>query len=181
MKELDKSTKQESFSINGKKIRYTIFPRLNWIALGSYEAKTGGMDTISTKVEKQSLLRLLWTEFPDYDILMEGVIDSTILSTYVDLFKDYENMVDEGSINPRRILIVSFLPPLETCIARVYERNGGKPVLENQIESKWKSVERNHLRFKQAGLTSVRVDTSKVTRQGMLPAFLKLANKYRGD
>jgi hypothetical protein len=164
---------------NGTK--YTIFPSYRWVALGTYLNKTGGMDTISTKAEKQALLEYLWYKYPDYDIVMEGVIDSTIRSTYIELFNTYQLRVKAKEINPRKIIVVNFLPPLEVCIKRVYERNGGKPIKEDQIKSKWGSVYRNIPFFREAGITSLKVDTSKIPKEEMLPRFLKIVDKYREE
>jgi hypothetical protein len=160
-------------------VKYTVFPTYRWVALGTYANKTGGMDTISTKAQKQALLAFLWDEYPDFDIVMEGVIDSTIRSTYIDLFLDYQGKVDREEVTPRVIVVANFLPPLDVCIKRVYERNGGKPVKEDQIESKWRTVAKNVQFFKDAGLITLRLDTSKIEREEMLPKFLTLVDKYR--
>lgn len=158
----------------------TVFPDLRWVALGHYKAKTGGMDTISTLEETKAALDYAWKNYPSYDVLMEGVIASTIRSTYIDLFKEYQKRSKNNAINPpRKIIVINFLPPVETCIARVYERNGGKPVKEKQIESKWNTVARNVDYFRAAGITTLKVNTAKVTREEMLPRFLKLVEKYR--
>ena len=159
--------------------KITIFPKYRWVALGSYHNKTGGMDGISNKIQKQEALEFAWHEFEKFDIIMEGVLDSTIRSTYIDLFKEYERRVTEDGLNPRRIIVLNFLPPLETCIERVYERNGGKPVKEDQIASKWKTVDKNHDYFKAAGLISIKYDTSRVLREEMLGKFLSIVDKYR--
>lgn len=166
---------------NDQKIKYTIFPTYGWVALGTYLSKTGGMDGISTKAEKQATLEYVWKEYPDFDVVMEGVIDSTILSTYVDLFNDYQSRIDDGEINPRRIIVLNFLPPLEECIRRVLERNGGKPVKEEQIESKWNTVYRNARKFKEEGIISIKYDNSKIKKGQMLDKFFSIVNKYREE
>lgn len=169
----------EAEIVKGDGWKYTVFRSQRWIALGTYKNKTGGMDTISTKAQKHAALRHAWKNYPDYDILMEGVIDSTIFSTYADLFNGYQLLIDSGRISPRKIIILNYLPPLDVCISRVYERNGGKPVKEEQIESKWNSVYRNADKFREAGLRSLKWDNSKVTRDQMLSKFHKIVNKYR--
>jgi hypothetical protein len=160
----------------------TLFPSYGWLALGKYKTKTGGMDTISTKAQKFEALEYAWTEYPDFDIIMEGVIDSTIRSTYIDLFTDYENRVLAGEITPpRKIIVLNFLPPVEVCVQRVLERNGGVPVKAEQIESKWKTVMRNVQYFREAGITTLKYDTSKIPRELMLDKFFQIVDKYRGE
>jgi hypothetical protein len=138
------------------------------------------MDGINTKLLKQEALEFAWNEYPDYDIIMEGVLDSTIFSTYADLFHNYEERMEIGEVEPRKIIILNFLPPLDVCIKRVYERNGGKPIKEEQVESKWNSVYRNASKFKEDGFTSLKYDNSKITREEMLPKFMSIVEKYRG-
>lgn len=159
----------------------TVFPNLKWVALGHYRAKTGGMDTISTNEEMLEAFRYAWKNYPSYDVLMEGVIASTIRSTYIDLFKEYQKLSNDRAIDPpRKIIVMNFLPPVEVCIKRVYKRNGGKPVKEDQIEMKWKTVMRNVKYFREAGITALKVDTSRYKKSEMLPKFLKIVDKYRG-
>lgn len=157
----------------------TIFPSYRWVALGTYYNKTGGMDTYGTNQLTRDALEYAWNQYPEYDILMEGVIASTILSTYVDLFKKYRARVTAGVVTPRKIIVMNFLPPVKTCIDRVYERNGGRPVKEDQIQSKWNTVYKNALIFKQEGFTSLKVDTSKIPKEKMLLHFLAICDKYR--
>ena len=157
----------------------TVFPNYGWVALGTYLNKTGGMDTIATTAEMKEALEYAWKKYPKYDVLMEGIIASTIRSTYIELFDSYEGRVQDGDINPRKIIVVNFLPPLETCLERVSERNGGKPVKEDQIASKWRTVARNVQHFRDAGITTLKVDTSKVKKKEMLPRFEALIHKYR--
>lgn len=161
--------------------KLTIFPKYKWVALGTYHNKTGGMDSISTKLMKQEAMDYAWRNFPNHDIIMEGVIDSTIRSTYIDLFQVYEDAVTMGEINPRKIIVLNFIPPLDVCIKRVYERNGGKPVKEDQIESKWKTVERNVEHFREAGICTLKYDNSKIPKEKMLDKFNQIIDKYRGE
>jgi hypothetical protein len=164
---------------SGKGWKLTIFHSYGWLALGSYHNKTGGMDGINTKALKQEALAYAWEEYPDYDIIMEGVLDSTIRSTYIDLFHDYQTRVQEGEINPRKIIVLNFLPPLEVCLERIYERNGGKPIKEDQVESKWRTVERNVEHFREAGIKTLKYDNSKITKDQMLDKFFQIIDKHR--
>jgi len=156
----------------------TIYPQLGWLALGTYHGKTGGMDTFKNNEMTKLAFDYAWKKYPQYDIVMEGVIASTVKSTYKDLFKDYEGIMGTDYVE-RKIIIMNFLPPVETCIARVYDRNGGKPIKEEQVRSKWRTVNRNALYFKEHGFTSLRLDTSKFPREEMLGVFFKMVERYR--
>lgn len=163
----------------GKRPYITVFPTYGWVALGTYFNKTGGLDTYKTNQETARAL-FFALNYTDMDILMEGVIASTIKSTYVDLFRGIQFSMEQGWDIPRKIIVMSFLPPVEVCLERIYQRNGGKPIKEEQVYSKWKIVDRNVEYFRQHGFTSLRIDTSRVTKDQMLPRFLKTVNKYRG-
>lgn len=153
---------------NSKRPYLTLFPTYGWVALGTYFNKTGGLDTYKNNEETRQALAWAWN-YTDLDIVMEGIIASTIKSTYAELFKRYPT------------IIMSFLPPLEVCLDRVQQRNGGKPVKEDQIRSKWNTVDRNVDYFKAQGFVSLRINTAKVTKDQMLASFLKTVEKYRRE
>lgn len=162
---------------DGKRISaITVFPSYGWVALGTYFNKTGGLDTLkNNEVTKMTLYAAL-DGFPGYNVLMEGIMASTIRSTYIDLFHEVEQYYGKQL----KVLIISLLPPVEVAISRVYSRNGGKPIKEDAVRGKWQTVARNVSAFADAGFTSVRVDSSKVPKHKMLRAFLKTVRKHGG-
>lgn len=150
----------------------TVFHKLKWVALGTYFNKTGGMDTYGTNAETKQALEYALSQYPGYDIIMEGVIASTIKSTYAELFKELES---QG----HQVLIIAFVPPLEICLERIQSRNGGKLIKEDLVASKWRSVNSGVDYFRQQGLTCLRIDNSKCSKESMLKLFLKTVDKYR--
>ena len=166
---------QELLGSDGKKISaLTIFPSYGWVALGTYFNKTGGLDTLKNNEITRMTLYAALDLFPEYDILMEGIMASTIRSTYIDLFHEIED-----TYKGLKVLIISLLPPVEIAISRVYKRNGGKPIKEDAVRGKWETVERNVKYFADAGFDSIRVNSAKVKKSQMLPAFLKTVEKHR--
>ena len=162
---------------DGKRISaITVFPTYGWVALGTYFNKTGGMDTLRDNWTTRMTLYAALDGFPEYNVLMEGIMASTIRSTYIDLFQE----VQEYYGDDLTIMILSLLPPVEVAISRVYSRNGGKPINEEAVRGKWETVARNVVAFGEAGFTSVRVDSSKVPKDKMLKAFLKTVRKHGG-
>ena len=153
----------------------TVFPTYGWVALGTYFNKTGGMDTLRDNWTTRMTLYAALDGFPEYNVLMEGIMASTIRSTYIDLFHEVEEYYDD-----LKVLVISLLPPVEVAISRVYSRNGGKPIQEYAVRGKWETVARNVSAFREAGFTSVRVDSSKVPKDKMLKAFLKTVRKHGG-
>ena len=165
---------------DGKKISaITVFPSYGWVALGTYFNKTGGLDTLkNNEITKMTLFAAL-DGFPEYDVLMEGIMASTIRSTYIKLFHEVEAHYAAQKA-PIKVIVLSLLPPIDVALSRVYERNGGKPIKEGAVAVKWDAVERNVKAFAEAGFASVRVNSAKVKKKDMLSAFLKTVDKYRG-
>lgn len=162
---------------DGKKISaITVFPTYGWVALGTYFNKTGGMDTLRNNDVTRMTLYAALDGFPEYNVLMEGIMASTIRSTYIDLFHE----VQEYYGDELTIIVLSLLPPVEVAISRVYSRNGGKPINEEAVRGKWETVARNVSAFGEAGFTSLKVNSAKVSKDRMLSAFLKTVRKYGG-
>lgn len=154
----------------------TVFPTYGWVALGTYFNKTGGMDTLRDNWTTRMTLYAALDGFPEYNVLMEGIMASTIRSTYIELFQEVQDYYGDDLT----IMILSLLPPVEVAISRVYSRNGGKPINEEAVRSKWETVARNVVAFGEAGFTSLKVNSAKVPKERMLSAFLKTVRKYGG-
>ena len=169
----------EIMGSDGKKISaITVFPSYGWVALGTYFNKTGGLDTLKNNAVTKLTLFAALDGFPEYDVLMEGIMASTIRSTYIDLFHEVEGYYGKEQL---KIIVVSLLPPVDVALSRVYRRNGGKPINEAAVRGKWNTVARNVSEFTEAGFTSIRVNSARVKKHHMLDAYLKTVNKYRID
>lgn len=166
----------QSYEWEGKEREMlTVFPTYGWVALGTYFTKTGGCDRFSSKSMTEYALERAVEDFPDYDVILEGIILSTVFSTYGDFFKNLEE--EYG----RKVVIVTLTTPIETCIERIYNRNGGKPFNEELVRQKHGMVMRSHEKYKALGLTSIKVNPSKVPKDKVLDRFFKTVNKYRGE
>ena len=167
----------ESRGSDGKRMSaITVFPTYGWVALGTYFNKTGGMDTLRDNWTTRMTLYAALDGFPEYNVLMEGIMASTIRSTYIDLFQEVQDYYGDDLT----IMIISLLPPVEVAISRVYSRNGGKPINEEAVRGKWETVARNVSAFGEAGFTSLKVNSAKVPKEKMLSAFFKTVRKYGG-
>lgn len=154
----------------------TVFPTYGWVALGTYFNKTGGMDTLRDNWTTRMTLYAALDGFPEYNVLMEGIMASTIRSTYIDLFQE----VREYYGDDLTIMIISLLPPVEVAISRVYSRNGGKPINEEAVRGKWETVAKNVDAFGEAGFTSITLNTAKIPKERMLRVFLKKVRQVGG-
>ena len=175
MMNTDPYTFEVVWEVDGKeRVIATVFPSYKWAALGHYHSKCGGMDSMKTTDEIKAAVKALWAV--DYNLIMEGIMASTVRQTYIDLFSELRSTQTVH----RDIIIFNLLPPLSVCLKRIQERNGGKPIKEDAVRGKWDTMARNVKYFADAGFTSVRVNSAKVAKHKMLKAFLKTIEKYGG-
>lgn len=149
---------------NGKPKKIaTVFPSYGWVVMGTYFNKTGGLDGFPNTDFTKKVFWYLLKKFPEYNLMLEGVLASTVFSTYAELFKLAKKKYPE-----HEVYIVSLLPPLNTCLKRIQKRNGGKPIKEDLVESKWRTVQRNVQKFEHSGLTSLIWDNRGAMKKGKL-------------
>lgn len=148
-----------------KKFIATVFPKYNFIALGHYHSNTGGMDTLSDTQQIKDLTSMFWE--CNFNLLLEGIMASTVRQTYIDLFQEM-NQIQKTK---REVIIYNLVPPLDLCLQRIQERNGGKQIKEDSVESKWKTIQRNIPYFKEAGFNTITVDNSTISMEKILPQF----------
>jgi thymidylate kinase len=124
----------------------------NHVAIGHYRKNCGGCDTIKTQHEIKQLIyiessRMADPERLEKNILFEGVIVSTIYQPWADFDEAIGGMV------------WCYLDtPLDVCIQRVYERNGGKPIKEQLVIDKYKAIKRTSEKACKDGLKVVVLD-----------------------
>lgn len=145
----------------------TVFPNYGWIALGAYDRQVGGLDGFPNKAFTEKVLQYALKKFPEYNILLEGILASTTYSTYAELFR---NVQKEWGIQP---VIYYLMPPVEVCIDRIKQRNGGKSFKEELVRSKYDGMVRGVEKFRQAGEFPVLViNNSLFEKKDVLSQFL---------
>lgn len=166
----------QEYEWNGKKKgMLTVFPSYGWVALGTYFNKTGGCDILSTKEMTEFALMRAVEDFPEFDIILEGIILSTVFSTYGEFFQSLEEEFD------RKVIIMTLTTPAELCIERIYKRNGGKGFNEQLVRDKRGMVMRSHEKYKALGLKTIKIDPSNTPKDKLLKRFFKTVEKYRED
>lgn len=164
----DPATFEVVWRYNGRnKVVATVSPKHQFIAIGRYQTKCGGLDSIKSTQETRDALEVLWD--CHFHILMEGVVSSTVRGAYLTMFQE---IPPHHSVQ-RHVIIFNIIPPLDMCLQRIYQRNGNKPINEKLLENKYKTIQRNHPHFLAAGLTSVVVDNSTVALGDTLSWFFR--------
>lgn len=100
--------------------------------VGSYEMTCGGCDSI----QKQDCIKELVLSWADegYDVIFEGLMISSVWSTWTAVQEIAEARGHEW-------LWVFMNTPLDQCVKNILKRNGGKPINEDLVVTKWKSLQ----------------------------------------
>ena len=123
--------------VNGlKKIAFTYCPNYNILLLGGYKTQCGGCDTLVMK-QIVPLLKLAW--MTTANVIYEGAIVGDSKASYYDRLKELNN-----TLFHRKWGFAYLHMTAEECIARVYKRNGGKPIKEDMVRQK----HRNSVRYR---------------------------------
>lgn len=144
----------------------TVCPTYKWVLLGQYSNVTGGLDQFPSKAFTEKVLEYAIKKYPEYSIIMEGILAATTYSTYVELFKKVQ---DKFGIHP---VIYYYMPPLELCLERIKQRNGGKTFKEELVRTKYRMMQRGIKKFEESGdFPLFVVDNSTLSKPAMLQQF----------
>lgn len=144
-----------------ERVLATVFPSFGWAAVGKYRTKCGGLDVLKNNEEVKWYTNRAC--MLPYDLIMEGSLASSIRQTYIDLFNTLKDR--------REIIVYSIIPPMQVCLDRIQERNGGKPIKLIRVTEKYVATERNVEHFANAGFKSLRVNNEHITREETLDWF----------
>jgi hypothetical protein len=148
-----------------KKPMGTFLPRYNTVILGTYLNPCGGCDGLVPRMV-QDYLRWLWRY--SVHIVYEGAIIAGILSTYYELSK---RLRDEHF---REVSFCFLNTPVEECVRRIYQRNGGKQFKEANVAAKNDSVWRSFEHYVRAGDVRCSVLNTAGNKEEVLDRFLGL-------
>ena len=103
-------------------------------------ATTAGLDRIKTQAAAKAVAEFAGANTEVKAVLFEGVVVSTIYGPWQEWSKANGGMV------------WAFLDtPLEVCLKRIQERNGGKPIKEDQVADKHRTIARVRDKALEAG------------------------------
>ena len=102
---------------------------------------TAGCDRIKTQEAAKNALEYIAQDPEVRVILFEGVVVSTIFGPWKEWAEANGGM------------LWAFLDtPLEVCLDRIQKRNGGKPIKEELVGSKWRTINAVRKKAEKAGL-----------------------------
>lgn len=121
--------------------------------VGKYTTTCGGCDTIKTQDEiKQRILELKKILKPEGVILFEGVLVSTIFKPWYEFAKEHFGGMTWAYLDT----------PLGVCLSRIQERNGGKPIKEELVAQKIKTIGATRKKAVEAGEEVLDIDHHNV-------------------
>ena len=126
-------------------------PKLGLIVVGRYATACGGCDGIKTQDLVCEAVRVASTRASH--VLFEGVIVSTLFSRYLELSQSLGLPYTWAFLDT----------PLDVCLARIYERNGGKQINETLVKGKWETIRRVREKAEAAGERYKIIDHERAT------------------
>ena len=111
-------------------VRGYFLAQLNLVIVGRYTTACGGCDGIKTQDLVCAAVTAATKLAPN--VLFEGVIVSTLFSRYAALSQSLGLPYTWAFLDT----------PINTCLARIYKRNGGKPIKEGLVHNKWSTIQR---------------------------------------
>lgn len=119
-----------------RQVEGTVLEDLGVVIVGPYHTQCGGCDAIKTQDLVKEAVRKA-ASFNLKTVVFEGVLVSTIFKGYLELSR---SLVKEG-----HSYLWGYLDtPVETCLARIQARNGGKPIKEKLVHDKVRSIKNTY-------------------------------------
>lgn len=99
--------------------------------LGDYSTMAGGLDKVPTFALQQEAVAAALEQFNV--VVAEGVLASTVYGSWA----TFAHALHDGG---HRTIWAYLQTPIETCLARIRQRNGGKPIKEEQVRDKVRAI-----------------------------------------
>lgn len=152
---------------NTTKVYATVMHDLSWAIVGPYkpDKPMGGCDLLHTVQQtKQAVLDLL-DDYPNYWIAFEGIIASTIRSTFYDFLLELQRT---DGIDPVFIILKA---DVDTCVEHIKQRGTMKSDLKiDNVAAKCALVLKNAATYDQQYVRYI--DVSNTPAENMMDVFL---------
>jgi predicted kinase len=103
--------------------------------VGDYSTMAGGLDKVPTfALQFEAIEAALALEDVE-TVVAEGVLASTVLGSWA----EHALLLHDAG---HRVVWVFMTTPLEVCLQRIYDRNGGKPFKESLVADKLTQIDR---------------------------------------
>jgi len=126
----------EAYTFIGEGGRFigSVFPTFGWGSVGRYATQCGGADNLEKATIMEAIYRLCQTPLHIY---LDGIMVTDVRETY------WEVCLGVVKNFGRKSLIIVMDYPLQTCLDRIYARNGGVGIREDKVELKYNNLQKN--------------------------------------
>lgn len=156
-----------TWELYGTRIYGTVMHDLGWAAVGAYyqEAVMGGCDLLKTNDQIKQAILDLRDDYPTFNIVFEGMMISTIKSTYYNFLLE---LARTDGIEP---LFVILRASIDTCLEHLHARGTMREgVNVENIAGKCQLVIRHAAEYDQQYVRHINVNL--MPRDRMLATFL---------
>ena len=148
----------------------TVMDDIRWAAIGQYSPhkKGGGCDALNTVHSIKDAIAITMDELPGYAIVFEGMMISTIVSTF------YDHLMSMGGIRP---LFVILNASPDGCLARISDRSaGGRSAMKSDqgVRDKCRQILAHAARYDPRYVRYINVEHTP--EDAMLTEFLRAVN-----
>lgn len=112
----------------------SVFPTFGWGSVGRYQTQCGGADNLEKATIMEAVYRLCGTPLHIY---LDGIMVTDVRETYWEVCLGVEKNFNRKSL----IIVMDY--PLQTCLDRIYARNGGKKFKEDKVTLKYNNLQKN--------------------------------------
>lgn len=167
----------DGFQIPSRSYVNTVLRDLGWVLIGPYgmssSPTSNGCDNLSKVGAVKAAILNAIEVYPEFDILFEGMMISTIKSTFYDFLMDMRPQVDP--------LFVILDATLEGCLRRLDARGSSKRTerLVDNIRKKVEGIKRHAWTYDQAYVRWLNVEGIELDQ--MLDSFLAVIDMYPSD
>jgi hypothetical protein len=161
------------FLLDGKQKPYTtVFPNIKWAAVGPYKADgaptSNGCDSVGKVDLIKEYIGNILDELPGYDVVFEGAMISTIISTY---YQYLLYLQERDKVRPGFVLLQT---SPDKCLERMAGRGSLRPGIDmDRLIARCDSVVNNAIKhYDPKYIRILKVD--EVEQPDMLKTFLQL-------
>lgn len=160
------------FMLDGKKPYATVFPNIQWAAVGSYKADgaptSNGCDYVGKVDLIKEYIGNILDELPGYDVVFEGAMISTIISTY---YQYLLYLQKRDKVRPGFVLLQT---SPDKCLERMAGRGSLRPGIDmERLATRCETVVNNAIKhYDPKYIRILKVD--EVQQEDMLKTFLQL-------
>jgi predicted ABC-type ATPase len=103
--------------------------------IGNYDTMAGGLDKVKLFAGQFAAIEAALALADVQTVVAEGVLASTVFGSWAE---HATKLAERG----HRVIWAFMTTPVEVCLRRIQQRNGGKPIKEELVRDKWSQIDK---------------------------------------